>query len=76
MVIVCVMSAVYGVVLLLSRVGVLLCCIDNGYVVRYVLFCALGVLRVWLVRWLWFVLCPMFFACGVVLLLLVFCCLV
>lgn len=43
MAIVCVMFAVYGVVLLLSRVGVLLCCIDNGYVVRYVLFCALGV---------------------------------
>ena len=72
MAIVCVMSAVYCVVLLLTRVGVLLCCIDNSYV----LFCALGVLRVWLVRWLWFVLCPMFFACGVVLLLLVFCCLV
>lgn len=43
MAIVCVMSAVYGVVLLLTRVGVLLCYIDNGYVVRYVLFCALGV---------------------------------
>lgn len=43
MAIVCVMSAVYGVVLLLSRVGVLLCCIDDDYVVRYVLFCVLGV---------------------------------